>query len=166
MNNMYSIVQSVTDIKPQDLIIVENVSVLFVSNKIIYSLEIIYLIFINILFSPNFVLGERCVLKMDHHCPWMNTCIGYKNHGNFTLFLLTAVCGSTQASILLIMSVIDFLNFVSLKNSVSHTTLYIFSIVCIVKMSRFVLLMINKHVVLIQCITTYLSVSDTRDDIH
>lgn len=45
----------------------------------------------------------RCVLKMDHHCPWINTCCGHKNHGNFTLFLLFAVCGGIHASVLLIL---------------------------------------------------------------
>ena len=23
---------------------------------------------------------DRCVLKMDHHCPWINGCIGHFNH--------------------------------------------------------------------------------------
>ncbi len=25
---------------------------------------------------------------MDHHCPWFNTCVGYKNHAHFILFLV------------------------------------------------------------------------------
>lgn len=28
---------------------------------------------------------NRCVLQMDHHCMWMNTCIGYGNYRNFLL---------------------------------------------------------------------------------
>ncbi|CAE8622758.1 unnamed protein product, partial [Polarella glacialis] len=31
---------------------------------------------------------ERCILKMDHHCPWMNNCIGAWNQKHFMLFLL------------------------------------------------------------------------------
>lgn len=45
---------------------------------------------------------KRCVMKMDHHCPWINTCCGYKNHAHFTFFLFCAVCGSCHATVLLV----------------------------------------------------------------
>lgn len=38
---------------------------------------------------------------MDHHCPWINGCVGWGNHAHFTAFLFFAVLGCTHASIVL-----------------------------------------------------------------
>ena len=39
----------------------------------------------------------RCVLKMDHHCPWVNTCVGHHNQPPFVKFLFFLSIGCVHA---------------------------------------------------------------------
>lgn len=52
----------------------------------------------------------RCVKKMDHHCPWINGCVGWNNHAHFTAFLSFAVIGCSQAAVVLACSLYRGLN--------------------------------------------------------
>ncbi|KAJ1963213.1 Palmitoyltransferase [Dipsacomyces acuminosporus] len=42
---------------------------------------------------------DRCVLKMDHHCPWTNNCVGFYNQGHFLRFvyMVDATCAMALA---------------------------------------------------------------------
>lgn len=52
-------------------------------------------------FSHFYFEGGRCVLKLDHHCPWINNCVGWGNQAHFTAFLTFTVLGCLHASIIL-----------------------------------------------------------------
>lgn len=38
----------------------------------------------------------KCIYKMDHHCVWTQTCIGYKNQRSFYLFTFYMTVGVLQ----------------------------------------------------------------------
>uniref|UniRef100_A0A8C2HU92 Palmitoyltransferase n=1 Tax=Cyprinus carpio TaxID=7962 RepID=A0A8C2HU92_CYPCA len=46
----------------------------------------------------------QCVMKMDHHCPWINNCCGHSNHAYFTSFLLLSPLGCIHAALIFIMT--------------------------------------------------------------
>ncbi|KAB0790303.1 hypothetical protein PPYR_15359 [Photinus pyralis] len=52
----------------------------------------------------------RCVMKMDHHCPWINNCVGWGNHAHFTAFLFFAVVGCGHSSTILSFSLYRGIN--------------------------------------------------------
>lgn len=40
----------------------------------------------------------KCILKMDHHCPWLNNCVGHFNHRYFFMFCVYMWIGTVYVS--------------------------------------------------------------------
>ncbi|KGN58860.1 probable protein S-acyltransferase 16 isoform X1 [Cucumis sativus] len=45
---------------------------------------------------------KRCILRMDHHCIWINNCVGHENYKVFFVFVVYAVVACIYSLILLI----------------------------------------------------------------
>ncbi len=45
---------------------------------------------------------EVCVLEYDHHCPWVNGCIGYNNYRNFVLLIFYIMLGCWYGACMLV----------------------------------------------------------------
>ena len=55
---------------------------------------------------------NRCVERMDHHCPWLNNCVGVVNHIYFMFFISLLTC---NIIIILVFNAKIFYNFIMLN---------------------------------------------------
>ncbi|KAI9118816.1 hypothetical protein K1719_010261 [Acacia pycnantha] len=68
---------------------------------------------------------RRCILKMDHHCMWINNCVGYWNYKAFFLLTLYATIASIHSTAI-------FISFVLQKDwdSLKGRSLKIYYVAC------------------------------------
>ncbi|CCH62308.1 hypothetical protein TBLA_0H00150 [Henningerozyma blattae CBS 6284] len=83
---------------------------------------------------------DRCILKMDHHCPWFAECIGFKNHKYFINFL---IYNSLYATFVCLISSKELWNWFSQEKYVTELInihlllLFIVSLITSVSMTLF-----------------------------
>jgi hypothetical protein len=58
--------------------------------------------------SRHCYICKKCVERYDHHCPWINNCVGIKNHNCF-LFLMISLTTYSIICIVICLLSIQFL---------------------------------------------------------
>ncbi|KAH7678123.1 palmitoyltransferase protein [Dioscorea alata] len=91
---------------------------------------------------------KRCVLRMDHHCVWINNCVGHANYKIFFVFVLYAVTACIHSMALLVGSATDLLH-KDQQSGASSKTSYIICGVLLFPLTVALGILLGWHVYLI-----------------
>ncbi|KAF6150318.1 hypothetical protein GIB67_034017 [Kingdonia uniflora] len=92
---------------------------------------------------------KRCVLRMDHHCIWINNCVGHANYKIFFVFNIYAVIACIHSLVLLVGSSVHSNGEDEQQSESSLRTIYIISAVVLVPLTMALSVLLGWHIFLI-----------------
>ncbi|MQM03773.1 hypothetical protein Taro_036560 [Colocasia esculenta] len=92
---------------------------------------------------------KRCILRMDHHCVWINNCVGHANYKVFFVFVLHAVFACLHAMALLVGSAAYGFHTDQQQTGGSFRTSYIICGVLLFPLTMALSILLGWHIYLI-----------------
>ncbi|KAM1069131.1 hypothetical protein EV1_001006 [Malus domestica] len=90
---------------------------------------------------------RRCVLRMDHHCLWINNCVGYWNYKAFFMLVFYATLGCLYSTVIIIKC--GSQKDLEFSGSVSHKVFYVVSGLVMASLSLMLGTLLGWHFYLI-----------------
>jgi len=100
---------------------------------------------------------RRCVMKMDHHCPWVNNCVGFYNYRYFCLFLVYTAAGCLYTALTCLLPL-------TLHYGAHHNQMLVFVFVLTLSVLFALSLFITWHVYLVATNQTTIEFYSNRMD--
>ncbi|GLT79187.1 hypothetical protein SLA2020_506840 [Shorea laevis] len=92
---------------------------------------------------------KRCVLRMDHHCIWINNCVGHANYKIFFIFIVFAVISCIYSLVLLVGSLTNDSQDDEQQTADSFRTVYVISGLLLVPLTITLSVLLGWHIYLI-----------------
>ncbi|XP_024028589.1 probable protein S-acyltransferase 16 [Morus notabilis] len=92
---------------------------------------------------------QRCVLRMDHHCIWINNCVGHANYKVFFVFLVYAVIACIYSLVLLVGSLTTDPQNDEEQSVDSFRTIYVISGMLLILLSVALSVLLGWHIYLV-----------------
>lgn len=92
---------------------------------------------------------KRCVLRMDHHCIWMNNCVGHANYKMFFVFVMYTLVACIYSLVLLVGSLVNDTERGAQQNEGSFRTVYVISGMLLVPLSVALSVLLGWHIHLV-----------------